>query len=127
MGKVYVVSEGEYSDFRVVAIFDDKDRAGLFKAAIKSENDISEYELNEPSFAPGYESFIVEMSENGNVVRVERFGGIADGVFDFYRRDPRIGIVNCWARDAEHAVKIANEKRAMLIAENRWGWQEKKD
>ena len=25
-----------------------------------------------------------------------------------------------WARDEEHAIKIANERRAMLIATNQW-------
>lgn len=26
----------------------------------------------------------------------------------------------CWAKDKEHAVKIANEKRTVLVATNQW-------
>jgi hypothetical protein len=32
--------------------------------------------------------------------------------------------VGVWARDEQHAVKIVNERRAMILAANKWGDEE---
>lgn len=38
-----------------------------------------------------------------------------------YENDEIHLVANMWARDEKHAIKIANERRAMFIASNRWG------
>ena len=45
--KVYVVTDGEYSDFHIEAIFTDEKKAKLY-AATHYCNDIEEWETDEP-------------------------------------------------------------------------------
>jgi len=132
--KLYVVTRGEYSDYRVVAIFDDKKMAEWFATMVQQVNDIEEYELNPHAEAvrEGFGFYRVEMGRNGDVltatedtigwsyipppsVRAERW--------NHAEKKPAgelILIVFTFARDAKHAIKIANEQRAQIIASNNW-------
>lgn len=134
--KVYVVTNGDYSDYRILEMFSTKEMAEEYKVFRNAENDIEEYELD-PEFgmsAPkGMQRWIVRMGRDGNTTDpmcyghgVERDDGEPDQWLVWRDWQPysssggRLMTFSMWARDAEHAVKIANERRAWLIAEGLW-------
>ena len=139
MSKIYVVTEGEYSDYHVVAVFDNKDEAEQY-AHIMAKSDVEEYELNPelPTWInPNLQLYYVWMQENGDSTCYQRSydlnnkekypqihwdekyrypSGWVDKVFEGYQM-----LITVQAKDEKHAVKIANEKRIQLIANNQWG------
>ena len=75
MAKVYMVSEGNYSDYSVEGIFSTRERAELYIRGMKQDaeysdfNDIDEIELDEriAPFELGLAPFRVFMRKNGDV------------------------------------------------------------
>lgn len=134
--KVYVVTEGEYSDYKVCAVFSTIEKANEYSEMF-SMNTPNEYELDERNgfieSHKGLKYFYVDMERNGNTVAVGKneeddldFSRVKDHIIqDEY--GPDYICVNCWAKDEKHAVKIANEKRIQLIANNQWEESPKKD
>ena len=124
MSTIYLVTQGTYSDYSVVGAFSDYARA-LDLSAILSDARVETYELDEyvEVAKRGLVPIEVLMSENGDseVYRWENLdypeGGSASIVAD---SDGPYLQCHCWARDEEHAVKIANEIRAQIIASNNW-------
>ena len=117
--KLYAVTSGCYSDYRVNAIFDDIEIAKLYQKAFRCD-DIEEYELNPHTeeLKQGYKPYFVRMSKNGDLIDIEECGSC-------YEPATHLDINNnmytqCMATSKEHAVKIANERRAMLIASDKW-------
>ena len=142
---IYAVSRGEYSDYRIVALFSTEAKAQEYIAALKSKdqdfneyNEIEQYELD-PDTADrvqrGYTVWIVIMLKDGTVERAEE-----GGTDSYYAENaPKFRIwertkapayqgrgipdaldCNVWAKSQEQAVKIANEKRAQMIANGEW-------
>jgi hypothetical protein len=122
--KVYVVEQGSYSDRGVIGVCSTEE---LAKRLI---------ELTEDSWAPGgYHEWTIDeippcpigllpwsvvMDRRGGVERVGR-----ENIIDFKLVVYAFGRNNLmyfsmFARDKEHAIKIANEKRGILIAQNVW-------
>ena len=129
MDCVYIVTAGDYSDYRIEGVFTTKEKAqGYIDACIKRPADIEVWKLNEwtAKIEQGLKSYNVWIDEDGNVQRVElhspqknefsqRLGYIYDqGDFE----------TAIWAKTPEHAIKVANERRTIIIATNRWkkGW-----
>lgn len=124
MATVYLVTDGEYSSYNVLGICDTKKQAEYAKRLFNSNNDIEEFELNGlPDHPPGMCMFRVKMDESGN----NRYGyefqtcqicptNGAEG-WRPYRQEI---VFTVWAKDAKHAVKIANEKRIQLLASGKW-------
>lgn len=131
MKKVYVITSGDYSDYGIDGIFDSEESAKKFISAFNQksafyEMKIEEWELNpmEKYIRKGQKAFSVRMNKNGGVTDVEW----EDSSFGFKRNkgiifsfDKKIMNCYCFANDEKHAVKIANEKRAQIIANNTWG------
>ncbi len=123
MAKVYLVTEGCYSDYRVLGVYSTKENADYAHVLYASDNKIEEYDLDYFGDDPrdGLLPYAVEMKKTGDVAEVIRWGVhevpsskwvplmYSDAVRFFVR-----------ARDDEHAVKIANERRAELIASESW-------
>jgi hypothetical protein len=129
MKTVYVVTRGDYSSYRIVGIYDDRALAKKY-CAIKEENgydepEISGYILNpmENELNSGLKQFWVSMDRDGNTDNVYMITPDPDEGARVYlnNKDGKVSMVcYVWARDEKHAVKIANEKRTVLIATNRW-------
>jgi hypothetical protein len=134
MNTVWVVEDGVYSDYRVVGVFSTKQHAELIQEKVGGS--IAEWPLDPKvsELSQGYTVWRVEMLRDGTVERVEQSEMTQYAVFSsepeiwrrstapFYRGK---GVQDCLsgsvlARDAEHAIKIFNERRAQLIATNRW-------
>ena len=127
---VFVVTSGDYSDYQIRAMFTTKERAETYIKAInlREANDIEEWELDRYSddIDCGRSPFRVFMAKNGAVRRADKTDYDVDKTCKlvcYFPRTPDSVVeleCTCWAKDEEHAIKIANEKRAQIIAMNLW-------
>jgi hypothetical protein len=130
MKKIYVVTSGSYSDYRIEAVFSTEEKAEDFIKHVEVDelNGIEEYDLN-PKTASlvknGYFMWDVCILKDGTVERVNktescfkektiilhrnRFNSFNDYVTLTFLQ------VFTWAKTEKHAVKIANEKRIQFI------------
>jgi len=125
--KLYVTSHGEYSDWHIVAIFSDKEKAEKFNAdMLLNSNNIEEWELDKVPDSPvGLFPFEVHMKYDGTALKVLRadIDGFEEGYYiNDWGNSKEINILRneVWAKDDKHAVKITNEQRARLIANHKW-------
>jgi hypothetical protein len=138
MDKVYVVTEGDYSDYHIVAVFTTEEVAEEYAKKRNEKNGyesarVEDYEVNESSATMPH--WFVRMFRDGTVERVQSEGDDlptpADSwvqqmnmpVKDMVMETPeRVAVlaVRCCANDEQHAVKIANEIRVQRIALNQF-------
>ena len=128
--KVYVVTEGYYSDYKILAVFSTREKAERYIKLCQKYRDllnsleIEEFELDrEPE---EYVYTFVRMNRDGNVIEVRKT--VLDSWLASAWNDP--ANVNCdvygnmylYVRtdDVKKAIKVANEIRTMLIATGRW-------
>jgi hypothetical protein len=142
---VWVVEQGEYSDYRVVGVFSLKENAQQIADAINAPREngygsggatVAEWPLDPAvhELRHGFTPFLVDMREDGTVERCERWevsGYELAGYVRMWRRTqapafrgnpdkPDILQTLIWAMDAQHAVKITNEHRTRMIATSEW-------
>lgn len=135
MQTVWAVTDGEYSDFRVVGVFSTRERAE--DACVRYGNRharVSQWPVD-PGFDElnhGLKTYWVVMQRNGDVTECCEYMGEpldASGAnvwpgeaYDARWYDWMNGLLthHILARDETHAIKIANEKRAELIAMGKW-------
>ena len=122
--KVYLVTEGDHSDYHVCCVCSTLDKARRAKA-IYAADDIEELELDKwPEVPKGKLRYSVVMDKEGNTAGASHIS--AEGAWNMEEILP----VPCFrkssyrftmfARDEKHAVKIANDRRAQMIANNQW-------
>lgn len=143
MAHIYLVTAGDYSDYRVVAAFTDKTHAEVLAEQFGGYG-VEEYELDPklPSYLkPGYKIYHVWMFSDGELAdyglrqisyelpegalgTLEFTDFTYPGNSDHDGQNPRTGE---WylcgliqAKDEKHAVKIANEKRIKILAAGLW-------
>ena len=121
MKTVYILTEGEYSDYHIVATFSTKE---LAEEALNHcpNSDIEEYELDAleiPEHPPGHTAWSVNINAKTNAInwtdQQKSFNGYFEPRENYYEGHGVSGklnsfIVYCWARDKEHAEKIALDK-----------------
>jgi hypothetical protein len=119
MKTCYAITEGEYSDYRVIAIFTTRKLAEAELTRYRSA-DIEEFPLD-PTTPVQYAGltgyFCREYKEGGQSVY-----GYTETPLTMLQRDDvglvrRMGLsgpycIHLWARDKEHAIKVAAEKFA---------------
>lgn len=131
---IYIVTEGDYSDYRICGVFSTKPKAQDFIDVTPDrfsnyeieEWPLDEYEILIEKFKKKELSiYVVSMFRNGDVEEVKEeekkslwIDDATKGEYNLWTEN-RIGM---WviAKDEKHAVKIVNEKRTQLIAENKW-------
>ena len=125
--KVYIVTEGVYSDYHIVAVFSDKKLAENFVAKYKGskrydEVRIEEYNLDVPP--EKWDWIFVRMDREGNVL--EYWSEVSTEPLEPNPSKPEFDIegnlilyVN--TDSVEKAVKVANEVRARLLSMDLWG------
>lgn len=129
---VYLVSTGSYSDYSVRGVFSSKANADKFTATFgpRSDlNDLEEYTLDQgvSQLDAGLKVFHVEMLASGDgAVATPQSADSSPGwarLVDVSRNQQRLPGFRAyvWARDEQHAIKIANEKRVAHIAEESLG------
>lgn len=123
MKTIYLVTHGDYSDYGVLGVFSSKAKAELAQKLWAADS-IAEFELDEmPKHPRGKFWYCVTMDAAGNTgyggVKIENATGAHNKEYEPYGSDDLICFY-MWAKDGTHAVKIANERRAQLIALNLW-------
>jgi hypothetical protein len=137
---VFVIEKGSYSDYRVVGVFTTRANAESVCAAINAtesyeEATIAEWPLDPAvaDLAQGFKVYNVQMHKDGRVERVQLEAcwtyDIGGRVHEWEREEapayrgkglPNLLQVECWARDEEHAIKIANDHRIQRLALGQW-------
>lgn len=120
---IWVIEQGEYSDYHVVGIFSSKENAEKVLSIIEPSYDppkIVEYKLDPgvEELNQGLTPYSVLMEANGDTVHVEKYL-----VYDF-NSTPKFSILRTikrilaivFATSETHAVKIVNERRIQMIA-----------
>ena len=125
MAKVYMVTDGSYSDYMVLGIYSTKAKAERAKVLFNADNDVDPIEMDvTPRVPPGMLKWLVKMDRNGNTKGVYRenceYTASHASVWKSYDSDEAYMQARVWAKDEEHAVKIANEWRTRIVANNLW-------
>jgi hypothetical protein len=125
--KIYVVTSGSYSDYHIVALYSTEEQAQKALELGDEETRIEEYELDSfqiPEHPPGHKPWLVRIEYNTSKIVLtfqeyflERSEWSPMETFhDLEGFGPEFW-VRCWARDDEHAEKIALDKYYQYKAE----------
>lgn len=129
--KIYVITEGSYSDYHICAVTDDPKKAELFKKRYDtywSEATIEEYDTDDcnrilKDFDPNRLPYSVLFTNKGEVYprgccreNHENFVPKVEVLQDILYGGERIRVY-LYAPDEKAAVKIAAEKRAQFLVE----------
>lgn len=120
--KIYVVTQGVYSDYHIVAATTDRELAEKIAAKFSTkwdECDIEEYDDAEVMLKPAWE---IDFNKDGNIVSTHECTSAYDyscigecrDYGSWYDNKMRVTVS---ADDLESAIKIAAEKRAKYLAE----------
>lgn len=138
--KVYIITQGEYSDYDIVTVIKDRRLADKFIKRFKGCR-IEEYKCWDgkgklKDIVESKHIYHVRMDKNGNVKYAEvlemfdEYDDVEDllkeGGIDYGFSDGFLNL-ETFADDEKHAVKIANEKRIQLIANNKWPVEKKEN
>lgn len=128
--QVYAVTAGEYSDKRVVAVFSTKEGRDRFlegyTAPYRHESNTEEYPLDPEPFDGTFteNGFVVAMFEHGDAGDVDTMRSQHCPVGFIGYEERWASTVLIWGVDTddeERAIKVVNEKRALLVASGLWG------
>ena len=126
--EIYIVTSGEYSDYDICAAFTDKELAEKYAKTFNNRYDehrVETYPLNifSKELKEGYKPYFLRMTKEGVCTEIE----IKDNSYGFDSENLQYGFdiqmnlhISIMAKDEQHAIKIANEKRVQLIANNKW-------
>lgn len=124
---IWVVTEGEYSDYAIVGTFSTKENAEACIAVLGDCTRVEEWILDAyiPDFRQGLRPWMIWILRDGTVRNANETSDLPEPDA-FYptnqlaeKRD--LMQVCVFARDREHAIKIANERRAIHLADGTWG------
>jgi hypothetical protein len=136
MDKVYVVTSGSYSDYGIERIFSTQELAEKYirrRYGMCRDAEIEEHSLDHPD---GCTRWKITMNRDGSLDGESRHGGAESWGSSQYGTEHCLArswsktthepgeivliVSTSSARDQQHAIKIANEIRTQLIAENKW-------
>jgi len=120
--KAFLVTEGAYSDYHVLGVFTTKEKAEAFADMFPEGQrpDIEETSLDAiDGFPVGRLPYAVKFDREGNST-AKRTEPCRLDESCIPRGDGVHMLTSCWATDETHAIKIANERRAMVIAGGLW-------
>ena len=151
--KVYIVTDGDYSDYHIVGVYTDKEKAEKYTSTYSGRVEEHDTDPDIPYPPKGYKVWFVGMLKNGTAIYhytmnlPDCVGRCNDAPLlrwdtpvmgkaiplyppellerrekpkDSYDYKDAVMYVYVFARNKKHAVKIANEKRAQLIANGQW-------
>jgi hypothetical protein len=131
VANAFVVTDGCYSDYRILSVCSTREIA---EETVKKlgYGGIETWELDRIyNIPPGYECWSVAMRRDGalsDIWAINPYSNKRSLVDPFYwscvknkSRGAFIAMHGVLATDATHAIKIANEYRVRLIANNEWG------
>ena len=137
MKEVYLVTKGQYSDYSVYGVFADKTIAEEYAAQISDRWDTAHvstrpiYDSTNLEAPIGFRGYKVLMDRDGNSeVNIDRVTCADETETDYAESEwngtcnyALTGQYNFYVltdKGEQGAVKIANERRIRMIAENKW-------
>lgn len=113
---MYIVSDGEYSDYGIQSVWDTKE--GARAEVDKNGGYIEEWILNETRG----ERICIVMDKNGAVDHLHKYGPRVEENKIFLHYTKKVELLRFYSKstDERAAIKAANELRAQLIALDRW-------
>lgn len=141
MPGMWVIEKGSYSDYRVVGIYTTKAKAERVAEAINvSGQNYDHATVAEWPLDPGFDAinqgrkpFSITMLRDGEVEAVNKCEVTSYNIGDEYsiwkrteapaykgKGVPDALNATVWARNEKHAIKIAGERRAQMIATGAW-------
>lgn len=124
--KVYVITVGEYSDYRICAVTLDKEKAEKLKKKCDHFDytgaQIEEYDTDESESILIGDVYRVYFDRSGKVEEVGK-SGLTSYTLEMCKEKPSFNSLNnlltvyVMADNAEDAIKIAAERRAKYLAE----------
>jgi hypothetical protein len=126
---IYIITEGEYSDYHVKGAALTKEGAYAFVA--KFGGDIEEIQDQTPHLKAGYNFYNVLMEKDGGIRKVSQQEETYWCNLYFYdqlwgeRLKTPVLSTYCWAKDDKHAIKIVNERRTQILAAELWNKTDK--
>ena len=128
LNKIYMVSTGCYSEYRVVGVYSTIEVAEYARRLFNSTNEIEELTVDDLVDHPKDMTYwLCLMDIDGNARSVhqtepdfERDSFYFAAGLGWFAENQDCMVFCMWARDEKHAVKIANEKRIILKANGQW-------
>lgn len=129
MVTIFIVTQGDYSDYRIRAVFSSRELAETYVSGMGKKYDTPEIEewaldAGEEFICQGYKVYDVCMDRDGNSkFDVELSSEVRSdqlAIDDDYYGKPFYQKFIIWAKSEKHAVKIANERRVQMIANGEW-------
>lgn len=113
-GSVWVIEDGEYSDYRVLGVYSSESNANKVSELLGGQ--VSEWPLNPEMdhINAGRRPYLLSMSATGTVTWCKPIDYEPAGLF--VNRNGNVS-GSMWATDEAHATKIANEFRILARAE----------
>lgn len=121
--KIYVITKGEYSDYRICAVATDPEKADALAKFYSSKYDTAEVEEYDTEDAPdltkGMNLFRICFSPAGDVVDIRDVLPEVweDGEIREFKHEPGFVYAVVQANTEEDAIKIGAERRAKYLAE----------
>lgn len=119
----FLVTRGDYSDYRVCAVFTEKPLAENYIDSFKGNSyeifRIENYTLNPYQYElkNDYKLFFLRMTKEGNCTEIK----VKDSSYGFEDEDIDVGFdihknmyISIFAKDETHAIKIANKKKSSI-------------
>lgn len=120
---VFLLTTSEYSDYRVVGVFSTREKAEAAAPLYPSGPEIEEYVLDVPMGPDGWRFWTLSMDEEGDCF----YCTSDDPRLETSEYRPARGArklswrsFGVWAKDEQHARKVANEKRIQIQQAGLW-------
>ena len=117
--KIYVVTQGDYSDYHIVAVCTKKASAERIKNLLTDgwcDPEIEEYESDVYDINPTYKAYHVVIWKNGDIKCEEEYNSYCAEDVNEYKD---WFVYDVFAKDEEHAKKIALDKIAEYKAKKK--------
>lgn len=129
---IYAVSSGEYSDYKVLAIYHNKEHAEEYVRAFGGRVEEFPVDPEFPRPPAGMTRYHIEINEQTSDIYVRELydDEYKDEVLAFdlnptikerkpwYQKKVRRWVTYVWAKDEQHAAKIGNEYRSRILTGN---------
>lgn len=111
MTKIFVVTDGDYSDYHIVTVCSTRERANRV-VEVFGVGSVEEFEVDSIEINKGLLPFFVRLDADGNALQVQRSTstyGFSES--ESYRDIKGNFFTHVFAMDEEHAKKIAGERK----------------
>jgi hypothetical protein len=116
--KVWIVTTGEYSDYGISAVCSTEDKANQAAGMFRDANTPFEMEIDAhvPKAKRGLKLFLCWVNKYDTDISPSQFDPTFGDNTDVETKNGESLRLWVWAKDTQHAAKIANEKRSRWVA-----------